>query len=217
MTQELGRIERLPAERYLGKRKLLLVPLVYGPPTESEEGLEILQRYWDQVRVQIESLEAQLGQLRHIYHESLTEGGPEGLKHLEMVDQRSHTFVETKCQAGAALEATEDRESLLETLDLQRCLMVPIASEKVAVALNEWLVASNRTRYEKIGERIDATLGENELGLLMISERHQVQFAQDIEVFFVAPPALADFRRWLQEWVAQQQKSPAEDSPKEQE
>ena len=118
---------------------------------------------------------------------------------------------------GAALEATEDREALLETLDLQRCLMVPIASEKVAVALNEWLVASNRTRYEKIGQRIDATLGENELGLLMISERHQVQFAKDIEVFFVAPPALADFRSWLQEWVAQQQKPPAEASPKEQE
>ena len=217
MSQELGRIERLPAERYLGKRKLLLVPLVYGPPTESEEGLAILQRYWDQVQAQIESLVAQLGQLSHIYHESLTVGGPEGLKHLETVDQRSHTLVESRCQAGAVLEATEDRESLLETLDLQRCLMVPMASEKVAVALNEWLVASNRTRYEKIGERIDATLGENELGLLMISERHQVQFAQDIEVFFVAPPALADFRRWLQEWMDQQQKPPADASPREQE
>ena len=64
----------------------------------------------------------------------------------------------------------------------------------------------------KIGERIDATLGENELGLLMISERHQVQFAQDIEVFYVAPPALAEFKSWLQDWMAAQQKAAREAS-----
>ena len=47
-------------------------------------------------------------------------------------DQRSHSFVSAKCQAGATLEATEDGQvrllGLLETLDLQRCLMVPMAS-----------------------------------------------------------------------------------------
>jgi hypothetical protein len=210
MTQELGRMERPSAGQFLGKRKLLLVPLVYGPPIESEEGLAILQRYWDQVQSQIASLESKLGELCHIYHESLTEGGPEGLKFLENVDQRSFSFVETKYQSGATLEATEDRETLLETLDLQRCLMVPLSSEKVAITLHEWLTESNRSRYEKIGAQIDATLGEDEVGLLMISERHQVQFAQDIEVFYVAPPALADFRRWLQDWAAQQQKASEE-------
>ena len=204
MSQELGRMERPDAERFNGKRKLLLVPLLYGPPTDSEEGITILQRYWDQVLAQIVSLESRLGNLSHIYHESLTEGGEGGLKHLEAVDQRSHSFVAGKCQTGAVLEATEDRDSLLEALDLQRCLMVPLSSEKVARRLHEWLTESTRTRYEKIGSQIDATLGEDELGLLMISERHQVQFAQDIEVFYVAPPAMADFQQWLQQWVAQQ-------------
>ena len=207
MTQELGRIERLPADRYLGKRKLLLVPLVYGPPADAADGLAILQKYWDEVQTQIASLESSLGPLRHIYHESLTEGGEEGLKYLAATDQRSHNLVQAKCQGGAVLESTEDQETLLESLDLQRCLMVPLTSEKVAVALQEWLAGSNRSRYEKIGERIDATLGENELGLLMISERHQVQFARDIEVFYVAPPSLAEFKSWLQNWLAAQQKA----------
>ena len=39
----------------------------------------------------------------------------------------------------------------------------------------------------------------------MIGERHQVQFPQDIEVFYVSPPALDEFRRWLQNWIAEQQ------------
>ena len=38
-----------------------------------------------------------------------------------------------------------------------------------------------------------------------MSERHQVQFPEDIEVFYIAPPALDEFRRWLQNWIAEQQ------------
>ena len=215
MAQELGRLERPTTERFRGKRKLLLVPLLYGPPNISEEGIEILQRYWDQVQSQISSLESRLGELRHIYHESLIMGGPEGLKQLEVVDQRSHGFVSAKCQSGATLEATEDSETFLETMDLQRCLMMPLASEKVSRTLHEWLTDSNKTRYEKIGTQIDETLGENEVGLLMISERHQVQFAKDVEVFYISPPALADFQSWLQQWVTQERAAPAETSDDE--
>ena len=209
MSQELSRMERPSSDRFSNKRKLLLVPLLYGPATGSEEGMAILQRYWEQVQAQISDLESKLGGLRHIYHESLTSGGDEGLKQLEAMDQRSHGLIAAKCQAGATLEATEDQEILLEALDLQRCLMVPLMTEKVALALNEWMAERNRSRYEKIGSQIDQTLGDNELGLLMINERHQVQFTEDIEVFFVAPPALADFRTWFQQWAAQQQQAAA--------
>jgi hypothetical protein len=46
----------------------------------------------------------------------------------------------------------------------------------------------------------------------LISERHQVQFPADIEVFYVAPPALDEFRRWLQNWMAQQRREHSEES-----
>jgi hypothetical protein len=39
---------------------------------------------------------------------------------------------------------------------------------------------------------------------LIINERHQVQFPADVDVFYVAPPALDQFRRWLDDWVARQ-------------
>ena len=88
-------------------------------------------------------------------------------------------------------------------------MMIPLASPAVAARLQEWYAESNRQRYEHIASRIDGTLGEDALGLLMISDRHQVQFPGDIEVFYVAPPALDEFRRWMQNWLARQQNDPS--------
>ena len=205
MAEELGRIQRPPASQYDGRRKLLLVPLVYGPQADNPEGAAVLQNYWEQMKTQVEALEAALGGLQHIYHESLTVGGNEGLEQLSAADQRSHGFITSKTESGAVLEATEDMDVLLETLDLQRCMMIPLASTSVASKLQEWYSDSNRQRYEHIAKQIDSTLGENEAGLLLISERHQVQFPSDIEVFYISPPALDEYRHWLQNWMDQQQ------------
>ena len=207
MAQELGRISRPSAAQYEGRRKLLLAPLVYGPPAEAGEGVNILKNYWDQMQQQVEALQAALGGLHHIYHESVWDGGDKGLAQLEQTDQRSHEFVKAKCAGGAALEATEDLASLMESLDLQRCLMMPLASQTVPAKLQGWLSESTRSRYQHIAGRIDETLGENEVGLLLVNERHQIQFPEDVEVFYVAPPALGDFRRWLDNWMAEQQRA----------
>ena len=207
MAQELGRIERPSVEQFSGKRKLFLVPLVYEPPAEVEEGQAVLARYWEQAQAQVASLESKLGASQHVFHEALTEGGPEGLQRLQPTNQQSYAFVEAKCQAGATLEATEDGGLLAEMMDLQRCLMLPLGSEKVARQLQEWFTESVRQRYEHIAKRIDDSLGEAQVGLLLISERHQVQFPPDVEVIYVSPPALDEYRRWLEGWVAQQQRA----------
>ena len=207
MAEELGRIQRPTASQYDGRRKLLLVPLIYGPQADDPTGAEVLKNYWDQMQTQVNALENALGGLQHIYHESLTVGGPEGLEQLGSADQRSHAFISEKTGSGAVLEPTEDMEVLLETLDLQRCMMIPLASPSVGSRLQEWHSDSNRQRYEHIANQIDSTLGENETGLLLISERHQVQFPDDVEVFYVSPPALDEYRRWFQNWMEQQQAS----------
>ncbi len=205
MSEELGRIQRPTASQYDGRRKLMLVPLIYGPQADDLTGAEVLKNYWDQMQTQVNALEDALGGLQHIYHESLTVGGPEGLEQLAGADQRSHAFISGKTESGAVLEPTEDMDVLLETLDLQRCMMIPLASPSVGSRLQEWHADSNRQRYEHIANQIDSTLGENEAGLLLISERHQVQFPDDVEVFYVSPPALDDYRRWFQNWMEQQQ------------
>ena len=213
LTQEIGRINRPPAAQYDGKRKLLLVPLMNIPKTEEPEAAAITEKYWEQVRVQVSALENTLGGLDHIYHESLAEGGDDGLSQLEMMGRSSHALVRDKCQSGASLEATESMDLLLEAMDLQRCLMLPLASHEVGNKLSEWFGETNSKRYEYIAGQIGDTLGENQTGLLFIGERHQVQFPQDVEVIYVSPPALDEFRRWLQGWLQRQQASPEGDIP----
>ena len=208
MSQELSRIERPSAAQYQGKRKLLLAPLIFGVPAEATEGVEILQRYWEQMQSQISSLERSLGPLRRIYHESLVLGSQEGLQQLGLADQRSHGFVAARVESGAAYwKPPKTPNRSLESLDLQRCMMLPLASPSVVTRLQEWFAEATRKRYAGIGQQIDTTLQPDELGLLMISERHQVQFPPDIEVFYIAPPALDDFHRWVQRWASEQQRA----------
>ena len=212
MAEQLGRIERPSLEAYRGKRKLLLVPVLALPPDDAEDGIAIVGKYWEQVQTQVTSLELRVGWVKHVYHETLPEGGDEGLKILEASgEQGSYALAQTRCQAGAVLEAAEDAETLMETMDLQRCLMLPFASPRVAAQLQQWMTDAVRRRNEHFTQRIDETLGEDEVGLLLVGERHHLQFPQDIEVFYVAPPALDEYRRWVDAWLARQRAAQADE------
>ncbi|MSQ05842.1 MAG: hypothetical protein EXR46_01360 [Dehalococcoidia bacterium] len=207
MAQDLGRILRPAAAQFQGKRVLLLVPLVYGPTDDLPEGKAIMDRYWTQAASQVFALELKLGLVKHVYHEALTEGGLPALAQLEEMGYPSVVLVRRKVEAGAVLEATEDGELLVETLDLQRCLMLPLASQQVGQRLVDWFTKSIQQRYQHVARAIDATLRPGEMGLMLIGERHQVQFPPDVEVMYVSPPALDEFRRWVTDWVAAQQEA----------
>ena len=219
MAQELTRITRPAAANYDGRRKLLLVPLVHVPvPPDAmpPEGTEIMERYWEQVDVQVRAVQSALGSVSRVYHENTPEGGADGLGYLEASGLGSHQLVKTMTAQDATLEATESMEIMAETLDLQRCLMQPLMSTSVAHRLQEWFTDANRRRYEFIAETIESTLPPDETGLILINERHQVQFPSDVEVIYIAPPALDEFRRWLQNWTEQMQREmaapPADDT-----
>ena len=215
MAQELTRITRPATGNYQGKRKLLLAPVIHVPvPPDAmpPEGAQIMARYWEQVDVQVRAVQNALGSVSRIYHENTPEGGAEGLGYLEASGQASHALVRSLTETDATLEPVESMEIMAETLDLQRCLMQPLMSQSVATRLQEWFADANRRRYEFIAETIDSTLAEDETGLLLINERHQVQFPGDIEVIYVAPPALDEFRRWFQNWTEQLQREMAAQS-----
>ena len=213
MAEELSRITRPAAANYQDKRKLLLVSLIQLPvPPDAipPDGAEIIARYWEQVDVQVRAVQNALGSITRIYHENLPQGGVDGLGYLEAGGQGSHALAKTLADAGAMLETTESMDIMAETLDLQRCLMQPLMSQTVAGRLQEWLTDASRRRNEFIAGAIDSTLPEDETGLLLINERHQVQFPADLEVIYIAPPALDEFRRWLQNWTETLQRQMAE-------
>ncbi len=213
MAEELSRITRPATANYQGKRKLLLAPLIHlaaPPDAVPPEGAEIVARYWEQVDVQVRAVQNALGTITRVYHENLPEGGDDGLGYLAATNQDTHRLVARLVEAGATLEATESMAIMAEALDLQRCLMQPLMSLEVATRLQEWFADANRRRYDFISSSIDASLGEDEAGLLLINERHQAQFPSQVEVIYVAPPALDEFRRWAQNWSEQLQRQMAE-------
>ncbi len=199
MAEELGRIEKPEAGQFTGKRKLYLIPLIYTSDEAPKEYAEKFEHYWQQVDEQLTKLETKAGKASHIYHESVTLAGENGLKVIESLNPASHRIVQPKCQGDATLEATEDRELAEECMDWERCLIMGFISEKVARTVSESYIEVSKKRYQYIARRIDETLKEAEAGMLFIREGHMVQFPQDIEVFIVSPPAFDEIHRWQRE------------------
>ena len=204
MSQELGRLDRPSALQYVGKKKLLLVPLIQTPNVEDPDVVDILDRFWLQAEQQIDSLSSALGPILYIFHETVTEDGDSGLKQLEMFSSGSYGLVKSKIQSGSSMIAIEDPELLMENLDLRRLMMMPLSSPKVAQRIQEWLSESSKIRTDGIADKIHGHIQSNEVGILLISDGHGVQFPSDLEVFYVAPPALDDFRQWFQNWMRKQ-------------
>jgi len=196
MTEQLGKIEKPEAEHFIGKRKLYLVPLIFSGEGAPPEYAEKFKLYWEQVSQHVANLELKIGKVSHIYHESITLAGEDGLKVIEKLNPPCGQIVKDKCQSGAVLEATEDKELSEESIDWERHLLIGFISQKVAQMVSEFYVTASRKRYKHIAQRIDETIKAKEVGLLFIREGHMVQFPQDIEVFSVAPPALDEIHRW---------------------
>ena len=201
MTTPLAQIPKPEAEQYKDKRKLFLVPAFLISPDAPKEGQEVLERYWSEVRDHVHNLERSLGTVAHVYHEAISREGEEGIKVLEQINPKGCSFIKAMCQSGARLEAVEDSALLAESTDWQRCLSMGLMSEKVLSTAMEGFQTATKGRFEHIGARIDETLNENEAGALFIREDHRVQFPSDLEVFYVAPPALDALKRWIDDQV----------------
>ena len=199
MAQELGKIDKPEADSFNQGRKLLLVPLIYLYQDAPSDYTEKYELYWKQVAEHVVNLEAKIGTVSQVYHESISLGGDDGLKIMEKLNPKSCQIARQKCQDGAKLEVIEDKELAEETIDWERCLFIGFLSDKVARKVSELYVEASRKRYEHISKKIDETLKADETAILFIREGHLLQFPQDIEVFSVAPPALDEIHRWLRD------------------
>ncbi|MGA7677273.1 MAG: hypothetical protein WCA51_02725 [Dehalococcoidia bacterium] len=213
MAQELGKINKPEAASFKQGRRLLLVPLIYSYKDSPSEYIEKYELYWKQAVGHIANLEAKIGTVSRIYHESISLSGDDGLKIMEGLNPKSCQIAKQKCQDGATLEVIEDKELAEETIDWERCLFIGFLSDKVARKIAEFYIETSRKRYEHISKRIDETLQANEIGVLFIREGHLVQFPEDIEVFSVSPPTLDEIRRWLRDRASA--KEPEGDSQSE--
>jgi len=203
MTEPLGKIEKPEVKQFREKRKLYLIPLLFsweGTPAEYNKKFDL---YWQQVKEHVAKLELKMGKVNRVYHESITMAGEEGLKVLEKLTPASCQIVRDKCQSGAQLEATEDKELAEQSMDWERHLLMGFISQKVAKIISDFFTKASKRRYEYLDGRIGETLKENEVAILFIREGHRLQFPADIEVFSVAPPALDEIHRWQRDHYAE--------------
>ena len=196
----LGDIGRPTIDQFAGLRRLLLVPFV-SAVHEDEELSALVERYWEEAARQVRNLEERLGGLGQMYLEGAVVGGESEVEALKRASPAAAPFVRDAIGRGATLRKTEDADTLLEAIDLQRCLMVAQGSPTVANRLFEWLADARKRRYATIARRIDETLPAEGVAVLVISQDHQVQFASDIRVFYVAPPVLDQIHRWVRAHV----------------
>ena len=212
MAEELGKIEKPSVEEFKGGRKLYFVPLIYCGPEAPDGYVERFSNYWNQIEEQISSLETKLGKIHRIFHELITVSGEEGMKALKELNNRCGEVTEKRLAAGAEIELIEESELLAELMDWSRCLSVGFQSQKCFNRIYDYFREVNKSRNEYIARQIDEKLKADEIGIIFMREGHQVQFPADIDVFYVAPPALDELKRWLR---AREEESPAEAKTKE--
>jgi hypothetical protein len=206
MAEELGKIEKPAVEDYKKGRKLYFIPLIYGGKEQPEEYLVKSHKFWEQVARQIAQLTEKLGDVNHIYHELVAFPGKEGLKAIKELSEKSHEIVQSCLKKKARLEAVEGNDILTEFMDWSRCLFIGLENPGVMSKVYDAYVEAGKKRNEYITRKIDETLKENEIGILVMRENHQVQFPADIQVFYIAPPALDEIKRWLREHESQSDK-----------
>jgi len=207
MAEELGKIHKPPVESFKKGRKLIFVPLLFESPEPSEGHTEKFNRYWEQATRQVEELVAKLGAVAKIYHELVAESGESGVKAIEELNKKSHKIVSDFLAKKAELEALEDADILTEFMDWNRCLLMGLQNPKVISKVYDAYLETGKKRNEKIAKKIDETLKPDEIGILLMRENHQVQFPPDIQIIYVAPPALDEIKRWLRD----RERQPSED------
>ena len=154
MAEELGKIEKPEVEQFTGKKKLYLVPLIFYGENAPPEYMERFNLYWEQVSQQVANLESKIGKVTHLYHESITLAGEDGLKVIEKLNPSCYQIAKDKCQSGAVLEVTEDKELAEENMDWERFLLMGFVSQKVAKMVSEFYMETSRKRYEGIARRM---------------------------------------------------------------
>jgi hypothetical protein len=199
MAEELGKIEKPPVEKFKKGRKIYFVPLVYRSEGLPEDYLEKFNKYWEQVESHVAELVLKLGEVKKIYHELIAVSGEDGIKAIKELNEHSYKVVQACLDKKAQLEAVEAADLLTEFMDWSRCLIMGLQNPRVLSKVYEFYVEVGKKRNEYIAHRIDETLKDDEIGIVLMRENHQVQFPSDIQVFYISPPALDEIKRWLRE------------------
>jgi len=199
MGDELGKIDKPAVDSFKKGRKLFFIPVFYANEGMPEGYLQIVNKYWDQVGKQLEELTSKLGKVNIIFHELIERSDEQGVAAIKDLNEKSYNIIKSLIEKKARLEALEDTDLLTEYMDWSRCLMIGLQNAKVMTRIYESYIETGKKRNEQIAKIIDETIKDDEIGILMMRENHQIQIPSDIQVFYVSPPALDEIKRFIRD------------------
>lgn len=209
MAQKLGEINRPQVKEFSNVRKLFCLPII---PQLKEKDLttelkNLIEQFWNQTTIQIKDLE-RTGKISYIFFESLTKDGEAGLEAIKQISHQSYDIVKEKMEKGAKIIIIENQETLDEFIDWSICLSVIRKSQTVFTKVLEFHKDVTLRRNTQLAEKINANLGSNKSGLLIMTDENrlqvQSQLPSDIQVFLIHPPALNDFNKAFRNYLNKQ-------------
>ncbi len=194
---ELGKIEKPALESFDGKKKLYCIRNLYILQDSPEEYKKLFHRYWDEVSLQIEKIEAG-EKIKKVFCENIFDSDKQTLDSLVKINERAVQIIKSNLDKGGTLLALDKKEIFGPFMDWSNCLMVTRTHE-VFNKIQEFYTDSLNTRIDHILDIIEKNLSAGEAGLLIMrdEDRAKIQFPADIEVFLITPPSLDDLLKWL--------------------
>jgi hypothetical protein len=173
-------------------RTLVIVPRMYTKKEFKEEATYVpddyeakSEEFWSYVA---EKLSVFRGRIRRVFRESLSMNTKEALLALSENDERSYSVLVSLLEDGAELEPAEDPILMAET-ESWIGMMRRSPNEAISELYGQTL--AERNRY--VANRIDQSLREGEVGVLLIDSRRRLELPQDIRVIRVCQFDPADY------------------------
>jgi uncharacterized protein YacL (UPF0231 family) len=194
---EIGKIAKPEVAYYKDKKKIYFVRNLYLPHNATDKYKSIFFRYWNEVEEHLAKLEV-AGKISKIFCESIYMSGEEAIKVLSAMNVRLEQIVNEKIDAGAALLPLESKEIFGTYIDWYNCLAL-VRTQRVHEVIHKFLDETIKERFEHIKSVLQENIKDAEAALLIMrdEDRKFLLLPDDVEIFFVTPPAYDDLLQFI--------------------
>lgn len=196
---EVGKIGKPDVSMYINKKKVYFVRNLFLPKNATDKYKDIYYRYWREVEEHLTRLEL-AGKVSKIFCESIYMTGEESMKVLSAMNVQLEQIVKKKIEAGGEFLPLEDRDIFGSYIDWSNCLML-VRTPKVYKTVHTFLHEAIRDRFQHIKSVLSENITDGEAGLLIMrdEDRERLELPDDMELFFVTPPAYDDLLTFIRD------------------
>lgn len=199
----IGDVGRPDIREYANRKKVYFVRNLHLPKNAAERYKNIFNQYWDEVDEHLAKVEA-AGKVSKIFCESIYMTGEESMKVIHAMNIRLEQIIRKKIEAGGKLLPLEDKEIFGAYIDWSHCLS-HVRTHRVHETIHRLLKETVKERFDHIRAVFQENLADGEAALLIMREedRELLNLPEDIELFYITPPAYDDLLKFFRDSKAE--------------